>query len=106
MKTTIAAAAIGLVLTAAGVARADAIDGNWCSGDGKYLTIQGPQIVTPGGTRMEGDYSRHGFVYVVPAPEPGSGQKAVLSLVSDQLVRYVLGAGTPSEWKRCSPPTS
>lgn len=106
MRTAIAVGAIGLVISATGVARADAIDGNWCSGDGKYLTIQGPQIVTPGGARLEGDYSRHGFIYVVPAPEPGGGQKAVLTLVSDQLMRYALGTGAPSEWKRCSPPTS
>ena len=106
MKTAIATAAFGLVLTAAGIARADAIDGNWCSSDGKYLSIHGPQIVTPGGARLEGDYTRHGFVYVVPAPEPGNGQKAVLTLVSDHLMRYALGAGAPSEWKRCSPPTS
>lgn len=96
--------AAGLALLAP-AARADAIDGNWCSADRRLLTIQGPQIVTPGGARMEGSYTRHGFSYVVPAQEPGGGQTAVLTLVNDQLVRYVL-QGATSEWKRCAPPTS
>lgn len=104
MRSKLFILAAGLAL-AAPAARADSIDGNWCSADGRYLTIQGPQITTPGGVRMEGSYTRHGFSYVVPAAEPGGGQTAVLTLVHEQLVRYVLAAAT-SEWKRCSPPTS
>ena len=58
----------------AGPALADAIDGNWCHTDGRRFTIRGPEIVTPGGKRMEGNYSRHWFSYVAPAPEPGAGE--------------------------------
>lgn len=36
-------------------ALADAIDGDWCRGDGKHMTIRGPQIVTSGGTKTSGD---------------------------------------------------
>ncbi len=66
-------AALGLAMLA-GPALADAIDGNWCHTDGRRFTIRGPEIVTPGGKRMEGNYSRHWFSYVAPAPEPGAGE--------------------------------
>ena len=52
----ITSAAFVLVLSAA-PAFADAIDGDWChQASGRHLSIRGPQIVTPGGKRMEGDY--------------------------------------------------
>ena len=47
----------GLLLLGAfvpGVARADAIDGHWCSEGGLRMTIQGPALVSPGGVRMAG----------------------------------------------------
>ncbi len=47
-------------------AQADQIDGHWCYKDGRSLSIRGPQIITPGGSKMRGDYDRHGFAYVVP----------------------------------------
>ena len=73
LKTLISAFALMLL---AGPALADAIDGNWCHSDGRRFTIRGPEIVTPGGKHMEGNYGRHSFSYTVPAPEPGAGPAA------------------------------
>lgn len=102
---------IGLVLglaLAAGPARADAIDGNWCSTDGRYMTIEGPAITTPGGARIQGQYDRHHAAYVVPTAEPGAGQTVQMTLVNEQTVHAKRGAaeGAPEVWKRCARPTS
>jgi hypothetical protein len=53
------AAGVGAALLFAAPAQADAIDGDWCREDGKRMSIRGPDIVTPGGKAMRGDYSRH-----------------------------------------------
>jgi hypothetical protein len=105
----IAAAALGLMLVAA-PAFADAIDGDWChQASGRRFFIRGPQIVTPGGTSMAGDYSRHWFNYVVPAPEPGAGKTVFMQLLDENTVHLRLGdqtAADPETWIRCSPTTS
>jgi hypothetical protein len=105
----IAGAALCLVLLAA-PALADAIDGDWChQASGRRLSIRGPQIVTPGGKQMEGDYSRHWFNYVAPAPEPGAGKTVYMQLLDEDTVQLRLGdasAANPETWIRCSPSTS
>ena len=105
----IAGAALGLILLA-GPAFADAIDGDWChQASGRRLSIRGPQIVTPGGKQMEGDYSRHWFNYVVPAPEPGAGKTVYMQLLDEDTVYLRLGeasAANPETWIRCSPSIS
>jgi hypothetical protein len=53
-------AAAGSLLAPA-LAQADAIDGHWCAADGRVMTIEGASILTPGGAKMTGDYSRHAF---------------------------------------------
>jgi hypothetical protein len=35
------------------ISLADVIDGDWCRGDGKRMKIRGPEIVTPGGNRVD-----------------------------------------------------
>ena len=94
-------------------ARADAIDGDWCSRDGRNLSIRGPEITTPGGTRMQADYDRHHFHYVVPAAEPGAGQHVFMTLRGDHLVHLRMAADAQAaaaapvqEWRRCAPATS
>jgi len=82
---------------------ADAIDGNWCSTDGRSMSISGPKIVTPGGTRMSGDYERHGFRYVVPAKEKPAGAKVDMSLVDDDTLQVTVGKGPMKTWRRCKP---
>jgi hypothetical protein len=101
---TIAAAVVALVVAAqTGPARADAIDGNWCSHEGKSMSISGPDIVTPGGTRMKGDYDRHGFRYVVPAAEQPAGAQVDMSLVDEETLHVRVGNGPVKTWRRCKP---
>ena len=89
-------------------ALADAIDGHWCHSDGRRLSIRGPEIVTPGGKVMEGNYSRHGFSYVVPTPEPGAGETAFMTLLNENTVQTRRGEATTGDetWLPCSPTTS
>jgi hypothetical protein len=98
--------ALGLALLAA-PAFADAIDGNWCHDDGRRFSIRGPEIVTPGGRQMEGNYSRHAFSYTAPAP--GAGQTIFMTLLNENAVQVRRGEapGTPQEtWVRCGPSVS
>lgn len=99
------AAAVVAIIAAAQVAPAwaDAIDGNWCSRDGKSMSISGPDIVTPGGTRMVGDYHRHGFRYVVPAAEKPAGAQVDMSLVDEETLHVRVGKGSIETWRRCKP---
>jgi len=100
-------AALGLAMLAS-PAFADAIDVNWCHTDGRRFIIHGPEIVTPGGTRMEGNYSRHWFTYTAPAPEPGAGQTIFMALADENTVYLRRGEQTaaPETWVRCSPSVS
>jgi hypothetical protein len=100
-----AAAAVALGWLAGAPARADAIDGDWCRADGKHMTIRGPDITTPGGTRMRGDYTRHSFAYVVPAGEPGAGDSVSIVLLSEYLAHARQGGvdAPVQEWRRCPP---
>ena len=102
-RRAIFASAALLAVLASGAAQADAIDGNWCSREGKSMSISGPDIVTPGGTRMKGDYDRHGFRYVVPAAERPSGAKVDMSLVDDDTLHVRVGTGPVKTWRRCKP---
>jgi hypothetical protein len=106
---------VGCVLMTAGVpsAWADAIDGHWCYPDGRRIFIQGSAIITPGGNRIDGNYSRHFYSYVAPSSEPDSGQTVFMALMNEETVRLRVGAAPayPSDaseqvWHRCGPPTS
>ena len=107
LKILIAALALAML---AGPAFADAIDGNWCHSDGRRITIRGPEIVTPGGKHMEGNYSRHWFTYTAPALEPGAGQTIFMTLADENTVHLRHGeaasAAPPEVWVRCSPSVS
>ena len=104
---------VAAVFTVAALpAAADAIDGKWCF-EGKRLEITGPTIVTPGGNRIQGDYGRHYFTYIVPAGEEGAGRTVDM----DQLGEYDMrlwptgrpadpAAGGAQHWKRCAPEMS
>jgi hypothetical protein len=97
----------GGLLALAGPARADAIDGHWCSDGGLRLTIQGPSLLSPGGARLAGDYTRHGFSYTAPAGEPGAGGRVEMRLMGETMIRVQAENG-PMEpvWRRCGPPVS
>lgn len=104
---TPAGAAMALLLGLTSPALADAIDGDWCRADGKRMSIRGPAIVTPGGQETRGDYTRHFFSYVVPAGEPGAGNKVSIQLLSEYLAQAREGETAPlQEWRRCQPGVS
>ena len=98
--------ALPLLAVFIGVARADAIDGDWCHGDGRRLSINGPDIVTPGGARLKGDYDRHHFSYVVPSSEPGAGATVTMVLLSEILMHLKPPSGEEQTWRRCGKPIS
>lgn len=104
------ALAVSAVLFAAllvpGPALADAIDGNWCHADGRRLTIKGPQLTTPAGAEIDGDYDRHGFAYVVPAAEPDAGATISMVLLSETEMRMKAPSNPDQLWRRCSKPIS
>ncbi len=86
---------------------ADSIDGHWCTENGLRMTIQGQSMLSPGGARLAGDYSRHGFGYVAPAGEPGAGGRVELVLQGENLVRAMAAQGSIEPlWRRCGPPVS
>lgn len=87
---------------------ADAIDGEWCQKDGRQMSIHGSDIVTPGGARIKGDYSRHAYAYVVPAGEPGTGNTISMTLLSEDYVQVsaphpvmATPTGQGEIWHRC-----
>lgn len=99
--------ALAGLLGFAPAAFADSIDGNWCTESGLRLTIQGPNLVSPGGVRMAGDYTRHGFSYTAPAGEPGAGGRVDLTLRGEQLMIAQAASGSiEPTWRRCGPPVS
>ena len=108
-------AATGCVLIVAGTvsAWADVIDGHWCYSDGRRISIQGPAIVTPAGSQILGNYSRHFFSYVVPPTDPDAGQTVSMVLINEDTVHLHLGTAPSYSsdeavqvWHRCGPPTS
>jgi hypothetical protein len=88
-------------------ARADAIDGAWCHDPAQRMVINGPSIVTPAGTKTQGDYARHYFSYVVPAGDPGAGSTVQMRLLNEETVQVRAGENAPVEtWHRCGPDIS
>ena len=102
MRIVILLAAAGVLLQT-GAARADAIDGDWCSTEGLRMSIAAEKITTPGGKQIEGNYSRHAFDYVVPPGEKGSGEIVNIVLRGEYLALSRQGsADAPTrEWRRC-----
>jgi hypothetical protein len=110
----LAAAFLGILLAAglSATARADVIDGEWCTTDGRlHVTIRGPSIVTPGGKALDGDYTRHSFTYLSPEREPDAGAKIFMVLLNEETMRSRAGAAPTGEtgdrmWNRCKRPVS
>jgi hypothetical protein len=96
---------LGVVI--ASPAMADAIDGDWCFA-GRHLMIDGPKIVTPGGTSMTGNYDRHAFQYKIPASDKGAGENVFMVQRSEELMnlwqtpKAAPGPeASPQVWTRC-----
>ncbi|MBI3504886.1 MAG: hypothetical protein HY059_08590 [Proteobacteria bacterium] len=100
--------AIGFLCLAVPLAHADAIDGDWCSPNGaRHLTIDGPKMMTPGGARIEGSYTRHTFDYVAPAREVEAGKKVEMRLMGETAVQFRPDGESQAQiWRRCARPVS
>jgi hypothetical protein len=100
----LAARALLVLLAGVAAARADVIDGEWCRATSHFI-IDGPQIRTPGGQTVEGNYSRHAFRYRVPAPEEGAGSEITMLLLNEETLQLSRPwvAEPPEIWKRCKP---
>jgi hypothetical protein len=102
----LAAIAVATLLGSA-PALADKIDGNWCYSDGRTMSIDGPAIVTPGGTKMTGEYDRHHFRYIVPQGEADAGAQVVMVQFDEYTIEVTTspattaGNGRTEVWKRC-----
>ena len=59
-------------------------------GDGRRFSIRGPEIVTPAGKAWKA-IRRHWYSYVVPPPEPGTGQTIYMTLLNENTVHLRLG---------------
>ena len=89
----------------AGPAFADAIDGDWCNG-ANHMEIQGSSIVTPARNKIQGQYFRYRFTYVVPANEPGGGSEIIMVMIRGQEIVHLTRPGQtggPEVWRRCKP---
>ncbi len=87
-----------------GAARADSIDGDWCHADGRRFSIEGPNFVTPGGNRIQGDYGYYSFAYRIPEPEAGAGLTVSMVFIDDDTLHVTLGKAAAAEaYKGVSP---
>jgi hypothetical protein len=102
MHPRLAFAAVVMLLGLIGPAAADAIDGHWCDDTKQHLEINGPEIVTPSGAALRGDYNRHGFKY----QEPADGKAIVMVLLNEVTMRMKAGDGPDEIWHRCAAPIS
>jgi hypothetical protein len=87
--------------------QADAIDGNWCF-KGRFLSIDGPKMLTPGGKTINGEYDRHGFIYKAPSGEKEAGAMVFIASIDDETMEFRVGSDKekPQIWHRCAAPTS
>ena len=108
---TILIGGLGLIAFAS-PASADAIDGTWCSPAGERVTIKGEDVLTPGGNRVKGAYTRHSMVFQIPPQEVGAGKKLYMEQLNDTTVKVTTIAevqvepGPHEDWKRCQPNVS
>ena len=103
--TIMATMMMGSAILLAAPARADAIDGDWCFG-ASHLLIEGSSIITPARNKIQGEYNRYRFSYVVPANEAGAGIEIRMVMIRGQEIVHLTRAGQsgePEVWRRCKP---
>ena len=92
----------------AGSAHANRLDGIWCSPDGRRITVDGLDVITPGGQRTTGVYGTHDFSFAVPENERDAGAVIWMKLVDENTARVSTVSNEPSEppphglWRRCA----
>lgn len=97
--------ALRILLAAAGMAaadaaHADAIDGAWCSPEGRKLFIEGRTLTLWNGRIIEGEYGRHSFRFIAPDGDPDAGTGLLLTLYGETEMHFSRPTGTDI-WKRC-----
>lgn len=95
--------AFATMLAATGAARADSIDGDWCSEKGRRISIDGPAYSLSGAAKAQGDYTRHAFAFRMPTGEPDAGAVVDMVLQGETRVRVRIGESEPQIWRRCPP---
>lgn len=104
-RQIIAVVALGAIALSAGPALADAIDGDWCFSS-HHMNIDGSTIVTPARNKIQGQYGRYRFAYVVPAGEAGAGSEITMVMIRGQEIVHLTRPGQtggPEVWRRCKP---
>jgi hypothetical protein len=106
-RVLISLAAAAAAIAFAAPALADVIDGTWCYKE-QSLSIDGPNIVTPGRNAITGNYGRHSFDYTTPVNEREAGAIVHMILLNENTVNRWVGAaypepGTVQVWLRCAP---
>jgi hypothetical protein len=100
-KSIALSGAILFALLCGGPARADSIDGTWCSPGGLVLSIEGREITTPGRHKIIGNYSRHAFAYVVPDGENPVGETVEMRLLNKDAMDVKAPNREVETWRRC-----
>ncbi len=95
-----------LLVLATGAAYADSIDGDWCSDNGRRISIAGPDVTVSKAVKMQGNYTRHGFSFTMPAPESDAGSAVEMQLQGETRVQIKIGSGAAQVWRRCQPEVS
>ncbi len=94
-----------LFMLTATPAFADRIDGEWCSKDGHQLSIKGPEITTPLGVTLQGNYGRHDFAYIAPTGDAEAGTQIYLRLLGETAMDFYRvkdgQLAAPEPWRRC-----
>lgn len=110
-------AAAALVAAAAclhpAAARAQTIDGDWCSIDGvRTMSIQGAAAIGPDGRPIAGDYERRFFRFLVPASDRRAGATMSMVLLDEDTARltdtgnrWLATVAAGELWHRCRPLT-
>lgn len=109
LRVLVVSGSLAAALLMAAPARADAIDGHWCRGKDEYMSISGPDIVTPSGIHMQGVYGRHSFSYVAPTADPRAGDTIQMVLADENTIHVAVdatGEKPPQVWHRCQAPVS
>ena len=94
-----------LLLLIPAAAYADRIDGTWCTGSTTRVEINGPRISLAGRSAFEGQYTRHEFIYTVPAGEVHAGDQIYMKLRGEEyMTSFTIKDNhpvDPLDWKRC-----
>ncbi len=86
---------------------ADGLDGTWCSPNGQRISVDGPNVITPGGQQTTGAYSSKNFYFTLPAKEWNAGAVIWMELKSENTARVSTVSKTQNGppphglWQKC-----